>query len=58
MSQLPFYEKQQELNKILIENERPKKLFSRQMRAYLVKDEPTFERLALQKYQEDENEAN
>lgn len=28
------------------------------MRAYLVKDETTFERLALQKYQEDENEAN
>jgi hypothetical protein len=39
-------------------DDRPKKLFSRQMRAYLVKDEATFERLALEKYQEDENEAN
>jgi hypothetical protein len=37
--------------------ERPKKLFSRQMRCYLVKEEATFERLALEKYQEDENQA-
>jgi hypothetical protein len=27
------------------------------MRCYLVKDEATFERLALEKYQEDENQA-
>jgi hypothetical protein len=29
------------------------KNFSRKMRAYLIKDEGTFERLALEKYQED-----
>jgi hypothetical protein len=45
MPQLPFYEGA---------HNHAKKIFSRQMRAYLVKEETTFERLAVEKYHEDE----
>lgn len=47
MPQLPFYEQPSE------QGPGGKRLFARKMRAYLVKDEATFERLALEKYQEE-----
>jgi len=47
MPQLPFYEP------LSNEGSGGKRLFARKMRAYLVKDEATFERLALEKYQEE-----
>eukprot|EP00347_Sterkiella_histriomuscorum_P013453 403364654 len=43
--------------KLTFYNELGVKLFDREMRAYLIKDEGTFEKLALLKYQEDGNKS-
>ena len=45
-----FFRKFYKLPELDICNEAGTKLFTRKMRAYLIKDEGTFERLALDKY--------